>query len=341
MRKIKIDRISSVARNVPFNGTVEVSDHIEPIEGNLVVVQALEEKSVYEQIELADGRSAKVLKGDIIVGALGERKALKGYKGGIPREIKPGDVLHLLNLGGVIGNCTSGQMDIGEPLRVEVIGQVVNGGHPINIKKYSVEWKDHLLESAPIIMISGTCMECGKTTVAAQIIHELKKRGFRLAAAKLTGVSLMRDIFKMQDYGAVKAYIFTDAGLPSTTNQEVICPASKGLISKLNEYKPDFVVLELGDGLLGEYGVQRVLKDREIMGFVKVNILCANDSVGVYGAIKIFEELGLKINIVCGPATDNDVGVESVEKQFKISAANARTTPERLGDLVFSEVTKH
>lgn len=190
-------------------------------------------------------------------------------------------------------------------------------------------------------MISGTCMDCGKTTVAAELIHELKKRGYRVAAAKLTGVSLMRDIFKMQDYGAIKAYIFTDAGLPSTTNPDAICPASKGLISKLNEYKPDVVVLELGDGLLGGYGVQCVLKDKEIMSFVKVNILCANDPVGVYGAIKIFEELGLKINIVCGPATDNDVGVESVEKNFKISAANARTTPEKLGDLVFSEVAKH
>jgi hypothetical protein len=109
----------------------------------------------------------------------------------------------------------------------------------------------------------------------------------------------------------------------------------------LNEYKPDVVVLELGDGLLGGYGVQCVLKDKEIMSFVKVNILCANDPVGVYGAIKIFEELGLKINIVCGPATDNDVGVESVETHFKISAANARTTPEKLGDLVFFEVAKH
>jgi hypothetical protein len=99
--------------------------------------------------------------------------------------------------------------------------------------------------------------------------------------------------------------------------------------------------VELGDGLLGGYGVQYILKDKEIMSFVKVNILCANDPVGVYGGIKIFEELGLKVNLVCGPATDNDVGVEFIEKQFKIHAANARTAADKLGDFIFSEVEKH
>jgi len=41
--------------------------------------------------------------GDLIAGVLGERRALHGYSGVIPERVAPGDILHLLNLGGVIG----------------------------------------------------------------------------------------------------------------------------------------------------------------------------------------------------------------------------------------------
>ena len=66
---------------------------------------------------------ARIIKGDIIAGVLGERQALKGYVGHMPARIsQPGDVLHMLNMGGVIGQCSSANSDFGQPLRVRVLG---------------------------------------------------------------------------------------------------------------------------------------------------------------------------------------------------------------------------
>ncbi len=48
----------------------------------LVAVEILTNKVRYNTLELTSGRMAKVVKqGDIVVGALGHRKALFGYSG--------------------------------------------------------------------------------------------------------------------------------------------------------------------------------------------------------------------------------------------------------------------
>ena len=51
-----------------------------------MVVEVLTNKSTYNTLELTSGRMAKVVKGDIVVGALGHRKALFGYSGHVPRH---------------------------------------------------------------------------------------------------------------------------------------------------------------------------------------------------------------------------------------------------------------
>ena len=49
---------------------------------------------------------AKVGKGDIVAGALGHRKALFGYSGHIPAAVQPGDIIQMLNIGGVVSRVT-------------------------------------------------------------------------------------------------------------------------------------------------------------------------------------------------------------------------------------------
>ena len=63
---------------------------------------------------------AKVGKGDIVVGALGHSKALFGYSGHIPAAVKPGEVIQMLNIGGVLGICDSAIADKGKPFDCRV-----------------------------------------------------------------------------------------------------------------------------------------------------------------------------------------------------------------------------
>src|SRR5690349_12392079 len=68
-----------------------------------VVVEALEEKKVDDQLELITGRLAHISKDDVIVGTLGSRRALKGFVGNCPDQVHAGDTLNVLNMGGVVG----------------------------------------------------------------------------------------------------------------------------------------------------------------------------------------------------------------------------------------------
>ena len=333
--QITLDKIASVTSRMGLGKQVEIANHVVASRGALVAVQALEEKSVYGDLELVGGRMARIIKGDVIVGALGERQALKGFVGFIPPHIAAGDVLHILNMGGVVGKCSSANAEYGQPLRVRVLGAVLVDGEPANIGDNAVEWQDHLPRSAPIILLSGTCMNSGKTTVACEVIRVLKSRGYRLGAAKIAGVATQRDLLNMQDHGAVCAMSFSDAGLPSTTHTDTcIVPAAKGILAELNHCKPDAIVVELGDGIMGHYGVDLLLKDAELMSHVKAHILCANDLVAAWGGLQYLGQLGVDVDCISGPATDNSAGVSYIEGRFGRPAINGRVAPEQLTDMV-------
>ena len=79
---------------------------------------------------------------------LGERQALKGFVGSIPDQIEPGDTLHILNMGGVVGLCHSANSDFGQPMRVRVLGAAIVDGQPANIGTYAVPWQDEQLSVA-------------------------------------------------------------------------------------------------------------------------------------------------------------------------------------------------
>jgi hypothetical protein len=338
--QITLDKTASVVGRVALGRRIEIADYVVASRGALVAVQALEEKSVYGELELVGGRMARIIKGDVIVGALGERQALKGFVGHIPQRIAPGDVLHILNMGGVIGKCSSANAEVGQPLRVRVLGAVLVDGEPANIADNAVPWRDHLPRSAPIVLLSGTCMNSGKTTVACEVIRVLKSRGYRLAAAKIAGVATQRDLLNMQDHGAVCAMSFSDAGLPSTTHTDTcIVPAAKGILAELNGCEPDAIVVELGDGIMGHYGVDLLLKDAQLMSHVKAHILCANDLVAAWGGLQYLAQLGVHVDCVSGPATDNSAGIDYIEGRFGKPAANGRNAPEQLADIVESRLS--
>src|SRR5262249_52408364 len=156
-------------------------------------------------------------KGDVLAGTLGSRRALRGYAGAVPEAIAPGDVLDVLNLGGVIGRCTSTHPDLGAPLRAEVLGAVLvfpelgdRIGRPAHIRDGAIPAARTLSCRIPVVYVAGTCMSAGKTAAAAELVRGLVRRGRRIAAAKLTGVALMRDTLAMTDAGAAAAATFND-----------------------------------------------------------------------------------------------------------------------------------
>lgn len=345
--KVLLNKITSATRNARLSREVTLSDVIVAKEGSVLAVRALERKSTYNEVEDEHGRMATVNEGDVIAGVLGERRALHGYSGIVPESVAVGDTLHLLNLGGVIGKCTSANPDVGPPCRVEVLGHILAFPHlaerrgvPANIRTNALPLADHLDASVPIIYVSGTCMNAGKTFAACEIIRGLSRRGLKVGAAKLTGVSMRRDTLKMEDVGAIRAFNFNDAGIVST-RPESAPPVARGLIKALNDptrgERLDCLVVELGDGIMGEYGVQEILRQPDLLAFARAHVMCANDPVGAWGAAEYMRrELGITLTVIAGPTTDNSVGRDFVEKQLGIPAMNARTNGDGLAQTVMN-----
>ena len=335
--KIRPHKIASVVARLQLGPEVEISRMVQARAGQVLVVRALEEKRVYDVIELTTGRMAHVGKGDVLVGALGRRDALRGFVGRVPESVKAGDTLHILNLGGVLGEVVSENKDVGHPLRVEVLGMVMRDGKGVNIADAALPEPAPGVVMPPVIAVSGTCMNSGKTSAAAEILSRLTERGYVCAGAKLTGVAALRDTLSMQDHGAVCTLSFVDAGLPSTAGMTDVAPVARRLLGSLVEQSHtelDVIVAEMGDGVIGAYGVESILVDPGFRSLVTAHVLCANDLVAAWGGVRWFTERGLTVDVIAGPATDNDVGMSYVRDTLAIPPANARTDPETLADIV-------
>src|SRR5579862_6519219 len=224
MRSVVVDKVASVAQACGLSREVRISTDIPAEEGVVVVVEVLTNKSTYNTLELTSGRMAKVGKGDIVVGALGHRQALFGYSGHVPPSLRPGDVIQMLNIGGVLGICDSVNPDKGKPFDCRVLGVVLNFpylgeriGVPARVGHTKLQ-QDALLDThgVPVVALAGTCMEAGKTAAACAVISRMRHRGLVVDAFKATGVSLRRDILAMEDSGARNSAIFSDLGIGTT-----------------------------------------------------------------------------------------------------------------------------
>ena len=174
-------------------------------------------------------------------------------------------------------------------------------------------------------------MNSGKTSAACRLVRQLAIRGKAVGACKLTGVSLRRDTLQMSDYGAKWAVSFTDAGIVSTSSETAVTVAH-GLVRHLAQAGAEVIVAELGDGILGDYGVAPILADRELMDLSAAIIMCANDPVAAWGAKQVMaQRFGLAIDVVSGPTTDNLVGTRFVKSELGLAAINARTHGRRTG----------
>ena len=344
MKSVVVDKIASVTQACGLGHELRIAAQIPCEEGVVLVVEVLTNKSSYNTLELTSGRMAKVAKGDIVVGALGHRQALFGYAGHVPESVRPGDVIQMLNIGGVLGICDSANADKGRPFDCRVLGAVLQFpylgeriGVPARVGFKPLDPAAALdTHGVPVIALVGTCMEAGKTAAACAIVARMRHRRLAVHAFKATGVSLRRDILAMEDAGARQSMIFTDFGVVTTTAK--VGPAlTRTMLSAMAHGRPDAIVFELGDGLLGTYGVESILAAPDIRQALTAVVLSANDPVAAWGGVRLLRErFGIEPALVTGPATDNQVGVDIIEQQMNVGACNALTSGSALGDRVIA-----
>lgn len=263
---------------------------------------------------------------------------MHGFSGIIPRSLEIGQSLSLLNKGGVIGECTAFHRNLEWPTRVDYLGTVTIDEELVNLADFALPFVEGALPKTPLVQVLGTCMNSGKTTVCKTIVEGFSKRGHRINGGKVAGVACQQDLVALQHAGAQNVLSFHDFGLPSSSDIESLIPVARSIFHHLSDNSPDFIVLEMGDGILGGYHVSSLFTDTELMTSQACTIICANDFMGVWGALEWMSQNGFSVKensvLISGPVTDSAEGVRYIEANFGVPAANPFDSPGKLCSFV-------
>ena len=291
---------------------------------------------------MPSGRLTHATKGDLLVGALGNRHATLELTGDW-KEIDDDGCFHLLTAAGIMGKLTSiSPYSAGNPMELSYVGHLVSNGKKHTMRDFVTPPSEEAADSAPtlnmpVILIVGSSMSAGKTTAARLIIRRLKKikKGAEVLAAKLTGAGRYRDILTMRDAGADHIFDFVDAGMPST-----VCPPDSyrrdiaPLIDRMNRLNVDVAVIEAGASPLEPYNGSQALPI--VKPNLKLLVLCASDPYSVIGMQQAF---GILPDVIGGAACNTIAGcelIESLNRDHAIPAINfaAANANEKLDALL-------
>lgn len=274
------------------------------------------------QIELPSGRVARVMAGDHVIGAFGNRAAtLEGA--GCWSDIDNGE-MHAMTGAGLFGVFTSMSPLMDRPLSLNYLGHVCRSGTKVSMADFAIKSEPSGF-STPTIVLVGTSMSAGKTTTGRLIVHELANLGLNVVGAKLTGAGRYREILSFRDAGASAIFDFVDAGMPSTVvTEKEFRAAIRPLLHEISSRKPDFLVAEAGASPLEPYNGAAAIE--ELGGNIRCTVLCASDPYAVVGVEQAF---GLQPDFVTGPATNTSAAIELVRKLTGVQGANSMD-PESL-----------
>jgi len=246
---------------------------------------------------VGSGRLRHIFPGDHILATFGNRYATGQFEGYVPDTLA--DEYHILGQGGAVGVLHSSHskwVKVG-PTTLQLVGYAVDEkGAIINTKYYGQEelrFNPNKVYPFKTILSVGSSMDSGKTTTAAYLARGLRKAGQSVAYIKLTGTVYTKDKEFVEDCGASTVLDFSDVGFPSTymCTMEELMNLHATLLNKVARFQPDFVVIEVADGLL-QRETNRLLYYPAFMNTIDHVILSCGDSMGVPFGLEILTGIG-------------------------------------------------
>ena len=275
---------------------------LQPRPGDLVLAQ-IESIGQHKRLQLSNGRPAQLFENDTVIVAYGHRYAPDQFEAEVPPNL---DACHLAAAGGLAARVLSRHGAMAPPTKLQPLGLIGDGrGQPLNLRDFALP-SSTMNVAVPVLAVVGTCMNSGKTTAAAHLIHGLNCAGHRVGAAKVTGTGAPADVSLMADAGASVVLDFTDAGHASTyllklPDLEAILST---LIGHLQARDVSAIVIEVADGLY-QRETASLLESERFRASVSGVLMAAQDSLGATAGAAWLRERQLPVVGIAGLLTQS------------------------------------
>jgi hypothetical protein len=305
-------------------------DNSSPAAGDAVVVQ-VDRIGHHRHIETEGERRLRLYEGDRLVGVFGNRYATDVYEGRVLEVRK----LHLLTTSGLIGTVTCRNREVERPTSVTFLGYLADSrGDRINTKRLRLQ--SPLPGRSPeLVLVVGTGMSTGKTTVMRKILRALATGGVRVAGCKLTGTASPRDLYEMKATGAVLATDFSDYGFPSTYGESL-----DDLIRLIDlmglacgRAGAEIAMIEVADGLL-QPETQMLLESDEVRRRVRGVVVAGACSSSLLFATEYLRNRGHEVWAASGLITNSPLFVREFTDRSPVPVVSSRGSANRLARII-------
>jgi len=302
-----------IKSNIPLNYIPQVAD---------VGIFEVMHIGKHKNIQGFEKRNITIIAGDYIMGAFGTRYATAQFEGYVPDHLN--QELHILGAGGTIGVIKSMHYDYKDigPTKLRFVGLATNDqGEVYNTKKLRakniVPFSGAAASATKVILSLGSSMDSGKTTSAAYLAHGLKEAGHKVAYIKLTGTIYTKDCDLVNDLGADITADFGDFGFPSTymCSQKELFDLYESLLSKILTTQPDYVIMEIADGLY-ERETKMLLTNKRFISTIEAVIFSAGDSLSAISGIEVLNKWGIYPLAISGLFTASPLLVREVQENI-------------------------
>lgn len=313
---------SIICKNVnDYSINTDIIKSHAPQAGDVAIFEVLN-VGKHHRIQCSTGKNQSIFQGDFIMMAFGSRYATAQLHGVVPTESL--EIYHILGQGGVVGIVESlnANLEAVGPTEIKLLGFLMNSTNQVintkNIAPKLSKFNPNKTLDSKLILSLGGSMDSGKTTTAAYLCRGLASAGKKTAFIKLTGTVVSKDVDYVVDCGAHLGIDFSAYGFPSTylESTETLLDLFESLTRKVMESKPEFIVMEIADGLL-QRETEMLIKS-DLIDKVDHVLYSDSNSTGAYAGLQILKQLKLTPIALCGAMLKSPLMIEEVKQRTSI-----------------------
>jgi hypothetical protein len=302
-----------------------------PVPGDVGLFQ-VDELGHHRSIVTVDNRKLRIYPGDQIVAVFGNRYATDAYEA----EVQDLTDVSLLTGGGMVGTVHSRHESVGNPTSLSCLGLLIDdAGRRVNTKVACFHPATPRDQARNLVVVIGTAMNTGKTTVASKLVRVLSARGLRVATFKLTGSVSNRDQDELRAAQARSVADFSDHGFPSTylcSRDELVALFTTAL-ADIEKVGADVTVMEIADGIL-QRETAMLIAEPTVHAAVSGVVLTADSAPAALFALDRLGRAGYRVIAVSGTITSAPLAAHEFERHSPVSVVSSADDGSRLGQTV-------